>query len=575
MDGGQGEGPPPYPGAPNMADILAAINALALSGHQTNVQVAQMAAAVREQAEIAQRPRAQPLPRLESKNFAKLKIESGTENQKLSDLCAWEAAIRYNVESFDGLRDDLPLVRLVAAILGSLEGTARTMSQGINVDRYNEDNPANAGQNKEQLFSRFFSDLDNILLGASIPEKALSLFMARKQRKDEAIHPYHAELGILYKKAFPNAWNQPENQRALIRHFLENLADANLAYDVNINQPLPATYADALTLLEQRDGAWQRYCMAYGNRAGIRAPGAPRDPGGGGAHGNAGGPEAMDAGAFGRRGRGRGGARQRSNAPINRNQGRQAGQGQNRGQSQNRGGSTRGRTQGGQNNQGNRGGPGAPGRVKKCYACNKEGHFARECPTRVGAIEAEEQIDDCEEYEYEEVEEHYAEEDDWSPDEHPVGATNIGSTTTKPTQGKQEKGEVLYHQEPVKIIKKNEDEGVGLVHGRKYNLRKEKLKKIEKMLANPELFEKKPETYQEAIEDESKISFHPQTDDSAIAFIDGQMKKIQPPQWKEMKKTFKHYIENPLEHDHEEMQRMVQKSAESGNSKGRSIEDAC
>ena len=95
------------------------------------------------------------------------------------------------------------------------------------------------------------------------------------------------------------------------------------------------------------------------------------------------------------------------------------------------------------------------------------------------------------------------------------------------------------------------------------------------MLANPELFEKKPETYQEAIEDESKISFHPQTDDSAIAFIDGQMKKIQPPQWKEMKKTFKHYIENSLEHDHEEMQRMVRKSAESGNSKGRSIEDAC
>ena len=137
------------------------------------------------------------------------------------------------------------------------------------------------------------------------------------------------------------------------------------------------------------------------------------------------------------------------------------------------------------------------------------------------------------------MEEHYAKEDDWSPDEHLVEATNIGSTNTKPIQGKQEKGEVLYHQEPVKIIKKNEDERVGFVHGRKYNLRKEKLKKIEKMLANLELFEKKPKTYQEAIEDESKISFHPQTDDSAIAFIDGQMKKIQPPQWKEMKKTFK------------------------------------
>ena len=564
-----------------MEDVYATLNALALSVSQTTVQMAQMAAAMEQHAAFAQRPRAQPLPRLESKSFARLNIESGSESHKISTLCAWEAAIRYNVDSFDGMREDLPLVRLISAILGSLEGTARTMSQGMDVNRYAENNPANAGQNKLQLFETFFSDLSNVLLGASVPEKAYSLFRACKQGKDEAIHPYHAELGILFKKAFPQAWNIAENQRTLIRHFLENLSDPNLAYDVNINQELPATCAAALTLLEQRDGAWQRYRMAYGSRAGGRAPGTPRtDTGGGGAQApTGGGPEPMDVSAFGRRGRGRGGARQREAAPMNRNQGRQQGQGQNRGQSQNRGGPARGRGrgQGGQNNRGNRGSPAAQGTSRKCYACNKEGHFARECPARVGAIEVEDRIDEYEQYVYEEAEEDYAaEEDDWSPDEHPVACLFQGEgKSTKPIQGKKEEGDVLYHQEPVKIVKKHEGDGIGFVNGKRYELTTVRVKKIEKMLANQEMFGNEPETYKEAVRDQANISFHPQTDESAMVFIGDQMKKIEPTKWKEMAKTFKHYIDNPLEYDFDEVEEMVRKSVASGNSKGRSREKAC
>ena len=175
-----------------MADVFAALNALALSANQTTVQMAQMAAAMEQHAAFAQRPRAQPLPRLESKSFARLNIESGSKLHKISTLCAWEAAIRYNVDSFDGMREDLPLVRLISGTLGSLKGTVRTTSQGMNIDQYAENNPANAGQNKQQLFETFFSDLSNVLLGASVPEKAYSLFRARKQGKDETIHPYHA-----------------------------------------------------------------------------------------------------------------------------------------------------------------------------------------------------------------------------------------------------------------------------------------------------------------------------------------------------------------------------------------------
>ena len=138
-----------------MADVFTALNALALSANQTNVQMTQMARAMEQHAAFAQRPRAQPLPRLESKSFARLNIESGSESHKISTLCAWEAAIRYNVDSFDSMREDLPLVRVISAILGSLEGTARTMSQGMDVNRYAENNPANAGQNKLQLFETF------------------------------------------------------------------------------------------------------------------------------------------------------------------------------------------------------------------------------------------------------------------------------------------------------------------------------------------------------------------------------------------------------------------------------------
>ena len=58
---------------------------------------------------------------------------------------------------------------------------------------------------------------------------------------------------------------------------------------------------------------------------------------------------------------------------------------------------------------------------------------------------------------YEEAEEDYAaEEDNWSLDEHPVACLFQGEgKSTKPIQGKKEEGDVIYHQEPVKIAEKH------------------------------------------------------------------------------------------------------------------------
>ena len=160
---------------------------------------------------------------------------------------------------------------------------------------------------------------------------------------------------------------------------------------------------------------------------------------------------------------------------------------------------------------------------------------------------------------YEEAEEDYAaEEDDWSPDEHPVACLFQGEgKSTKPIKGKKEEGDVLYHQEPVKIVKKNEGDGIGFVNGKRYELTTVRVKKIEKMLANQEMFGNEPKTYKEAVRDQANISFHPQTDESAMVFIGDQMKKIEPTKWKEMRKTFKHYIDNPLEYDFDEVEEMV------------------
>ena len=120
-----------------------------------------------------------------------------------------------------------------------------------------------------------------------MPEKAYALFHQRKQKPDEAIHPYHAELGVLFRKSFPAAWNQQENQLILIPHFLENVYDCDLSYDVNIMQERPNMYAEAFQLLERCSGKWDFYWMS---RQRVRAgrPGMGQSdatPGGQGAQG--------------------------------------------------------------------------------------------------------------------------------------------------------------------------------------------------------------------------------------------------------------------------------------------------
>ena len=84
------------------------------------------------------------------------------------------------------------------------------MAQGMDPQKYDPDAAPNQNLDRAAILQRFFSDLSNILLGASVPEKAYALFRRRKQKPGEDIPPYHAELGVLYKKAFPIAWNQPE-----------------------------------------------------------------------------------------------------------------------------------------------------------------------------------------------------------------------------------------------------------------------------------------------------------------------------------------------------------------------------
>lgn len=393
----------------NMDQLMEALATLTQQGLNAHVNVTAVANAV--QAQIAHAPAARPapLPNLGPKTFAELDLSSGTEASKISKLCAWESSISYNITSIDGMREDLPLERLVAGILGSLKGECQTMAQGMDPARYAVNHPhhanlqGNAREIRQAILLTFFSDLSNILLGASVPEKAYSLFSQRKQKKGEAIHPYHAELGVLYRKAFPVAWEQPENQRALIRHFMDNLYDLSLAYDVNINQAMPNTYDEALHLLEQRQGTWDRYRMSYGERAGPNfKPG--QYGGGGGGNPRGGGNqrgEPMDVDAVGRRGRAptRGG---RTNP----------GKGKDKQQGERREVAARA--------------PKPPPKAQRnpdgCFNCGDKGHRVRDCPRKVAALargrkeEEEEDSTEPEHFAYERETTSESEEEDWEPD---------------------------------------------------------------------------------------------------------------------------------------------------------------
>ena len=399
-----------HPHQINMDQLMEALATLTQQGLNAQANVTAMANAV--QAQMAHPPAARPapLPNLGPKTFTELDLSSGSEASKISKLCAWESSISYNIASIDGLREDLPLERLVAGILGSLKGECQTMSQGMDPGRYAVNHPnhanvqgANQREVRRNILAIFFSDLSNILLGASVPEKAYTLFVQRKQKKGEAIHPYHAELGVLYRKAFPVAHNQPENQRALIRHFLGNLWDKALAYDVNINQAMPATYQEALQLLEQRHGAWERYRMEYGDKAGPSFFGHQRDGASGGGGGNQRG-EPMDVDAV-RRGRGR--------AP-NRGGGAKERQGNGKGKSQ---GDRREVAAKAAKPQ-----PKYQNNPDGCFNCGDKGHRVRECPRKVAALDRGRRTEEAEEdsepehFSYEREPTSESEDDDWTPD---------------------------------------------------------------------------------------------------------------------------------------------------------------
>ena len=414
----QNQGHPPHQF--NMEQLMEMLATLTQQGLNTQGSVTAMANAVHAQIAHVPAARPAPLPNLGPKTFAELDLSEGTEAAKISKLCAWESCIWHNITSIDGMRVDLPLERLVAGILGSLKGECQTMAQGMDPQRYQVGAAHNVGMDRRAILLQFFSDLSNILLGASVPDKAYSLFIKRKQKKGEAIHPYHAELGVLYRKAFPVAWEQPENQRALIRHFLDNLWDLSLAYDVNINQAMPATYPEALQLLEQRQGTMDRYRMNYGDRAGPNLGGKPKPlhqgGGGGGNHGG----EPMDVDALRRKGR-------------NQNRGAGAGAG--------KGAPGKGKNDNKQQGQRREAAPKPPPKNQNaskrgCYNCGDEGHLARDCTRKVHAItrgqrEEEEEDTEPEHFSYEREPTSESEDDDWDPDR--VVAALEGSQRVTPT----------------------------------------------------------------------------------------------------------------------------------------------
>ena len=453
----QNQGHPPQQF--NMEQLMEMLATLTQQGMNTQGSVTAMANAVHAQIAHVPAARPAPLPNLGPKTFAELDLSEGTEASKISKLCAWESCIWHNITSIDGMRVDLPLERLVAGILGSLKGECQTMAQGMDPQRYQVGAAHNVGMNRRAILLQFFSDLSNILLGASVPDKAYSLFIKRKQKKGEAIHPYHAELGVLYRKAFPVAWEQPENQRALIRHFLDNLWDMSLAYDVNINQAMPATYPEALQLLEQRQGTMDRYRMNYGDRAGPNFGGKPKHPqhphqggGGGGNHGG----EAMDVDAIGRR---------------NRNQNRGAGTG--------RGAPGKGKNDNKQQGQRREAAPKTPPKNQNapkrgCYNCGDEGHRVRECPRKVAAItrgrKEEEEDTEPEHYSYEREPTSESEDDDWDPDR--VVAALEGSSRVTPTGTKRRRP---TYQPKVRMGTQGDGSGTVTIEGQMVHVPKHKV----------------------------------------------------------------------------------------------------
>ena len=392
----------------NAEQLIEALTQLARQAEVNQANVNLLVKAMKEeQEERANRPG--PLPSLTAKTFAELDLEKGTEESQISQLCAWEACIQNNITSINGHRADLPLPRLVSGILGSLKGRCRTMAQGMDPQKYDPDSAPNQNLDRAAILQRFFSDLSNILLGASVPEKAYALFRRRKQKPGEDIHPYHAELGVLYKKAFPIAWNQPENQRTLIRHFLENLHDRDLAYDVNITQATPTTYNAALQLLEQRAGTWDRFRMSYGGKGGQPGPARNDGP----PQGAQGGVEPMDIGAL-RRGRGR---MRNQNTPVGAN-GKNAGKKNNNPPQRNQG---RGGLAGAAS-PAPRPGQGKPKR--RCFNCGDEAHLVRDCPKHVAAltrVDEEQKPEQYFRYPARSPEESEAE-DDWDPEATVVAA---------------------------------------------------------------------------------------------------------------------------------------------------------
>jgi hypothetical protein len=255
-------GPGPAPVPPRVItpeDLLHMMGMMA----QQNQQLQQAQTAMQRNMELFQqqqqqlgadpnrgrREQVEPLPKLNATTFAPLDM-GGSEATQLAAFTSWESSVRNTVTALNAERGDFPFQRLAAGILGSLKGRALRTAQGFN--------PAPLHN-----LDAFFTALRTLMLGTAVADKAYALFSKRCQQPQEDLNTFHSDLRTLYQQAFPHLMNQPGGQQELIKHFVSNLHDRELAKTILTQHEIPGQYDNVRTLVLQVAGRYETFRQLY------------------------------------------------------------------------------------------------------------------------------------------------------------------------------------------------------------------------------------------------------------------------------------------------------------------------
>jgi hypothetical protein len=271
-------GPGPAPGPPRVITPEDLLNMMGMMTQQ-NQQLQQAQEAMQRNMELFQqqqqqwgadpnrgrREQVEPLPKLNATTFAPLDME-GSETTQLAAFTSWESSVRNTVTALNALGGDFPFQRLAAGILGSLKGRALRTAQGFN--------PAPLHN-----LDAFFTALRTLMLGTAVADKAYALFLKRCQQPQEDLNTFHSDLRTLYQQAFPHLMNQPGGQQELIKHFVSNLHDRELAKMILTQHEIPGQYDNVRTLVLQVAGRYETFRQLYqgsgrsssGFRSGFRS----------------------------------------------------------------------------------------------------------------------------------------------------------------------------------------------------------------------------------------------------------------------------------------------------------------